>query len=62
MSDQYPTRCPCCGRYLEDVENRRLNTAYESEESNWILSCRECYDEAVAYYAEMWDEYYSGRL
>jgi hypothetical protein len=54
--------CNCCGRYFMYPERRRLNTAYVNEESNWLTSCQECYDEACDHYAELWNDYYGGLL
>lgn len=56
--------CPCCERtFLEDeVINRRRNTAYEDEESNWLFSCPDCFDHDCALMKDQWDEYYAGRL
>jgi len=54
--------CPHCNRLRRGVESRRMNTAYVNDESNFTLSCEPCYDKTISYYAEMWDEYWSGRL
>lgn len=55
--------CPQCGRWLcLGVKRRRQNTAYEDEESNFITTCRECFDEVQALWDERWHEYWSSRL
>lgn len=53
--------CPICGEQT-DIRKRRLNTNYHEEELNWMVSCVECFKEVVAQYADMWAEYYNGRL
>lgn len=55
-------KCPCCGEIKEDVKRRRRNTAYVNDENNFLTACRECQDRDDEYYAERWEEYYSGRL
>ena len=42
-------------------KRRRINTAYEKEEMNWIYTYKECYEEAIAHYEEMWLDYYMSR-
>lgn len=49
--------CPCCQRFML-IRKRRLNTAYVNDESNWMISCDNCYEEAVEYYSDLWDMYY----
>lgn len=51
--------CPLCERRKGDIDRRRLNTAYVNDESNYQLSCEECYDESVGCYEELWDDFYS---
>ncbi len=41
------------------VARRRKNTAYVDEKRNWMESCRECFQEAVEYYADLWQQYYA---
>lgn len=60
--EYYPTRCLCCGVYTHDVERRRMNTAYVNEASNYLTSCLSCYEESERHWAELWAEYYAGRL
>lgn len=43
------------------LAKRRKNTMYAEEESNWIVSCAECYERVVEYYNELWSEYYSSQ-
>lgn len=50
-----------CGS-SDNVRKRRLNTRYESEESNWLVSCYACFAATVGHYNELWDVYYSGCL
>lgn len=50
--------CPCCGCFGL-IGKRRLNTRYVEEESNWLLSCLTCHEEAISYYNDLWEEYYS---
>ena len=51
--------CPHCEQWFRSgVKRRRQNTAYVDEESNYITTCIDCYDEIQALWAEMWDEYY----
>lgn len=56
------TKCPICDGDDGTVERRHQNTAYVDEESNWLTSCKECFDEAEEYWAERWAEYYGSRL
>jgi hypothetical protein len=39
-----------------------MNTAYVNEEDNYTYACDPCFEEIEEYWAEMWAEYYSGRL
>ena len=43
----------------DNPKRRRLNTKYSEEERNWFEGSKEEYLELVAYYKELWDEYYS---
>lgn len=56
--------CPFCLvlKSSHGIENRRINTAYEKEDLNWVFSCYNCYKETIEFYQEMWDEYYAGCL
>ena len=52
--------CPHCMMWFQDgVKRRRQNTAYEDEESNFVVACKNCFDEIQEQWAERWDEYYS---
>ena len=51
--------CPVCKREQKDVEKRRMNTRYVDKESNFLISCLECYDHSEEYWKERWDDYYS---
>lgn len=57
-------RCPCCQAWVPrwEIRNRRLNTQYADDASNWLVSCTFCFDDTVALYAEMWAEYYAARF
>lgn len=58
--DDYTCRmCRCCGYLSYGVQRRRLNTAYADPESNWLESCRECWEGAVEYYSDLWSQYWS---
>ncbi len=50
--------CPRCDE-VREIRERRLNTAYTDDASNWLESCEECYRETVERYREMWVEYYN---
>jgi hypothetical protein len=50
--------CPGCGRYVDDVAKRRLNTAYHKDSMNWVTSCEDCFREVWEYYRELWGTYY----
>lgn len=49
--------CPCCHRFRR-VERRRLNTAYNDDERNFMVSCDFCYEDAVEHYKDLWEDYY----
>lgn len=55
-------RCKGCGRIRMGVKSRRQNTAYITEKDNYITCCKQCFDMAEDYWAEMWADYNSGRL
>lgn len=55
--------CPWCERYFRyGVKTVRRNTAYVSDAANWITACKECREDDYEYYAELWNDYYSGLL
>lgn len=58
-SAPYSGLCLSCAEKKDDIAKRRLNTAYPDDASNWMLSCGECFEEARAYYAERWTDYYN---
>jgi hypothetical protein len=37
-----------------------MNTMYDHEESNWLISCFNCFEDSEDYYGELWADYYSG--
>ncbi len=51
--------CPQCGRYLHWPKRRRMNTAYIDDKCNYSKTCLVCYRETIAYYNEMWRDYYN---
>lgn len=61
-SEYYPTICECCGLLKHGVAKRRMNTNYTDHESNFIVSCQECFERSEEHWDEMWREYYSGQL
>jgi len=56
--------CKGCGEDYPDneIQRRKLNTMYRDEESNWLVSCEDCYQDALKYYQQLWSDYYNGRL
>ena len=50
--------CPHC-QHIGFVAKRRLNTAYADDASNWTVGCRECFQDAVDHFNELWETYYS---
>ena len=55
--------CPWCERYFRHrVITTRRNTAYVDVASNWMTGCKECRKEDDEYFAELWNDYYSGLL
>jgi hypothetical protein len=55
-------RCPCCGGWSRTVTKRRRLSSYNDDTSNWLVSCRECFDEDTYALQGQWDDYYSGRF
>jgi hypothetical protein len=55
-------RCDGCKLLKDTVALRRLNTSYVSDDSNYVTSCKECYDELYNMYEEQWNDYYRGLL
>ena len=52
--------CPHCMMWFQDgVKRRRQNTAYEDDESNFVVACKNCFEEIQEYWAERWAEYHS---
>lgn len=52
--------CPCCESYFRyGIKTQRRNTAYVEEAKNWLTACRVCHEEDEAYFADLWDQYYS---
>ncbi len=57
-----PDRLIVCGRWFKYPRRRRQSTQYHDEESNYVTCCSDCFEEVEEHWAELWDEYYSGRL
>lgn len=52
--------CPCCERYFRfGVKTQRRASAYCDESENWLTACKECHEQDDAYFADLWDQYYS---
>lgn len=58
----YPVKCPVCESFCHSVKRRRMNTAYNEPESNFMLSCLSCFDLSELDWGERWAEYRSGLL
>ena len=54
--------CEHCNRWFVYPKKRKMSTAFEHEESNYINSCKNCYNEIEEYWKERWIEFYSSRL
>lgn len=54
--------CPGCGRMSRSVERRRLNTQYVDDDSNYLTSCCDCYDDMYEHYRDLWQSYYGDSL
>jgi hypothetical protein len=39
-----------------------MNTAYEHDPSNFLVSCLDCWEDSEAQWKEQWEEYYAERL
>ena len=57
-----PKICPVCGEPKLDIAMRRLNAAYTDDDLNWLISCRDCFDDQQFLLSEMWDDYRSAVL
>ena len=52
--------CPCCEKYFRfSTKTKRRSSAYVEEADNWLTACKECQDMDDAYFADLWDQYYS---
>lgn len=58
----HPAKCQCCGQASKHIGRRRTNTKYKDDNSNWLISCRPCFEKAEEYWAERWADYYNGLL
>lgn len=54
--------CQGCHSFRITIENRRMNTCYDTPELNYVYCCLGCFDEIEEYWKERWDEYYSGLI
>lgn len=54
--------CGVCQEFKVLVKKRRLCTQYAEEESNFMTSCKDCFNEQNEYYKERWQDYYAGAL
>lgn len=45
-----------------DATYQRRNTNYVNDESNFVTLCPDCMEASEAYWAEMWQEYWSSDL
>lgn len=54
--------CPSCLRHSITVTRRPTRTMYEDPESNFEISCIDCFEEHDDYWRERWDDYYAGLL
>lgn len=57
--------CPYCKKFhwfRIGIKRRKLNTAYQEKERNYMTSCLPAYKETFEYYKERWEDYYSGLL
>lgn len=54
--------CPCCGHAYSPPYREHMGTAYANEESNWLLACAACQEDAATYWSDMWAEYNNSRL
>ena len=57
--DNLPEICPGCNEAKPDIAKRRLNAAYADDDLNWLVSCRDCFNEEQSRLGEMWDDYWS---
>jgi hypothetical protein len=54
--------CPLCGGWERTVAKRRRLSSYNDDASNWLTSCKDCFDEDTYILQGQWDDYYSGCL
>lgn len=55
-------KCPECGVEvsINEIEKRRMNTAYINQEDNFSESCIKCFDETQLHWDELWKDYGNG--
>ena len=54
--------CEMCQRFFVYPKRRRMNTAYQDEESNYVYVCENCFKSNEQYWEERSQEYWSERL
>lgn len=59
---EYSEVCPQCNEPKTTVLKRRQNTAYGDDDANFILCCQGCFEMAVEYWEERWEEYRGSRF
>jgi len=52
----------CCGCKRRGAKRMRMNTQYVNDESNYSNFCEDCFELSESYWADMWSDYYGGRL
>jgi hypothetical protein len=58
--DKPHEQCIRCELRTSSVHRRRMNTAYENDDSNFTVQCDYCFEESEKDWADMWHEYHSG--
>jgi hypothetical protein len=48
-----------CQQFKTTIKTRKMNTAYQHQDSNYVECCQECFNEIEAHWKEQWNEYYS---
>ena len=53
--------CDRCEMWKDTLAVRHRNSAYHEKHLNWLYSCEECYEDDLAYFADLLAYYYSSR-
>lgn len=53
--------CENCERIFVYPKRRHMNTKYEVEEDNYMISCKRCFDYSEECWQHQWDDYNSGK-